>query len=146
MLLPSCGVADPAYKTPLILLTRVALKESRDVVAARQSVAREMKARGTSSIRITRFATAVSEIARNAIVHGGGGEISICLDARKEYLLVECKDRGSGIEDIEQAMIDGFTTAGGMGKGLGGARRLSHTFEIVSAPGQGTLIRMSARL
>lgn len=128
------------------LLARVVLKSSRDVVTARQAVAREMKARGSSSIRVTRFATAVSEIARNAIVHGGGGEISICLDARQQYLLVECRDQGNGIEDIERAMIDGFTTAGGLGKGLGGARRLSHGFDIETAPGKGTTVRMSARL
>ena len=79
-------------------------------------------------------------------MHGGGGEISICLDSRAGYLLVECRDNGPGIEDIERAMIDGFTTGGGLGKGLGGARRLSHGFEVVSAPGEGTLIRMSAKL
>jgi len=139
-------VPEIAGKTPPVLLTRVTLRDSRDVVAARQAVAREMKTRGTAAIRVTRFATAVSEIARNAIVHGGGGEISICLDGRKEYLLVECRDQGRGIEDIERAMIDGFTTAGGMGKGLGGARRLSHGFEIETSPGNGTLVRMSARL
>lgn len=116
------------------------------MVAARQAVAREMKARGVSSIRVTRFATAVSEIARNAIVHGGGGEMTVSIDARREYLVVECRDKGRGIEDVERALTDGFTTGGGLGKGLGGARRLSHGFEIVTAPGQGTLVRMSTRL
>lgn len=125
---------------------RVPLKGSRDVVAARQAVAREMKARGASSLRVTRFATAVSEIARNAIVHGGGGEMSVSIDRRKEYLVVECRDTGRGIEDVERALTDGFTTGGGMGKGLGGARRLSHDFRIVTAPGAGTLVRMSTRL
>ncbi|WP_081875070.1 ATP-binding protein [Thioclava atlantica] len=142
----SCGVPNAPDTSPLTVLARLSLKTSRDVVAARQTVAREMKARGTSTIRVTRFATAVSEIARNAIVHGDGGEISICIDARKEYLLVECRDRGRGIGDVEQAMIEGFTTAGGLGRGLGGARRLSHGFEIVTAPGEGTLVRMSAKL
>ena len=127
-------------------MKRVPLKVSRDVVVARQAVAAEMKARGVSSLRITRFATAVSEIARNAILHGGGGEIAISLDAGRKTLIVECRDHGQGIEDIEQAMADGFTTAGGLGKGLGGARRLSDDFEILATPGQGTLIRMGARL
>lgn len=139
-------MAEAAAQSHLTVLRRVVLKESRDVVAARQTVARELKARGVSSIHVTRFTTAVSEIARNAIMHGGGGEISICLDSRAGYLLVECRDSGPGIEDIERAMIDGFTTGGGLGKGLGGARRLSHGFEVVSAPGEGTLIRMSAKL
>ncbi len=116
------------------------------MVAARQMVAREMKARGVSTIKVTRFTTAVSEIARNVIVHGGGGEICVCLDSRAQYLVVECRDKGPGIEDIERAMMDGFTTGRGLGKGLGGARRLSHGFEIVTEPGNGTFVRMSTKL
>lgn len=146
MLCLDCGVAETAGPTNLTALSRVILKESRDVISARQAVAREMKARGISGIQVTRFTTAVSEIARNAIVHGGGGEICICLDRRAGYLIVECRDNGQGIEDIEQAMSDGFTTGGGLGKGLGGARRLSHGFDIVSAPGKGTCIRMSTKI
>jgi serine/threonine-protein kinase RsbT len=139
-------VSETAQTPQQTQLARVALKASRDVVAARQAVARELKARGVSTIRVTRFATAVSEIARNAIVHGGGGEISVCLDARKEYLLVECRDRGPGIADIGQAMVDGYTTAGGLGRGLGGAKRLSHAFEILPRDGGGTIVRMSTRI
>ncbi|MGR3453908.1 ATP-binding protein [Pseudooceanicola sp.] len=139
-------MAETGHASDTTRLARVPLKGSRDVVAARQAVAREMKARGVSSIRVTRFATAVSEIARNAIVHGGGGEMTVSIDARREYLVVECRDKGRGIEDVERALTDGFTTGGGLGKGLGGARRLSHGFEIVTAPGQGTLVRMSTRL
>lgn len=137
---------DPADLSQPTQLARLALKTSRDVVAARQAVAREMKARGVSTIRVTRFATAVSEIARNVIVHGGGGEISICLDARKAYLLVECRDRGPGIEDVERAMVDGYTTAGGLGRGLGGAKRLSHGFEVLAREGGGTIVKMSTKL
>ena len=146
----NCGVAEtetqPGSPRGAELLKRAPLKVSRDVVVARQAVAAELKTRGVSSIRVTRFATAVSESARKAIVHGGGGEIALYLDARKRSLIVECRDRGQGIEDVEQAMKDGFTSGGGLGKGLGGARRLSDDFEIVTAPGQGTLVRMSARL
>ncbi|MCA0942659.1 ATP-binding protein [Yangia mangrovi] len=122
------------------------LATSRDVVAARQAVARFMKDRGASALRITRFATAVSEISRNAIVHGGGGDISIYLDGRNEYLHVECRDTGPGIEDVTLAMTEGYTSGGGLGRGLGGAKRLSHGFEIHSVPGEGTLVSMSVKL
>lgn len=127
-------------------MAKIGLSASRDVVAARQAVARLMKERGASAIRVTRFATAVSEIARNAIVHGGGGEISVYLDARNDYLRVECRDAGPGIEDVPLAMTEGYTTAGGLGRGLSGAKRLSHDFEIRSAPGEGTVVVMSVKL
>lgn len=143
---PSCGVSETDPQGPTRIIARIRLSESRDVVKARQAVARELKARGASAIRITRFATAVSEIARNALMHGGGGELSIGLDAKSTYLQVECRDNGRGIEDIQQAMIDGFTTAGGLGRGLGGAKRLSDGFELHSETGGGTIVRLKARL
>ena len=127
-------------------MAKIGLSAGRDVVAARQAVARIMKERGASAIRVTRFATAVSEIARNAIVHGGGGEISVYLDARNDYLRVECRDAGPGIEEVPLAMTEGYTTAGGLGRGLSGAKRLSHDFEIRSAPGEGTFVVMSVKL
>ncbi|WP_338092630.1 ATP-binding protein [Salipiger mangrovisoli] len=137
---------DPSGISKLPLLAEITLATSRDVVAARQAVARMLKERGLSAMQVTRFATAVSEIARNAIVHGGGGQISIYLDDRNKYLRVECRDQGPGIEDVTLAMTEGYTTAGGLGKGLGGAKRLSHGFEIRSAPGEGTTVSMSVKL
>ncbi|MFD2740595.1 ATP-binding protein [Sulfitobacter aestuarii] len=133
----------PASHAPL---ATVKLETNRDVVAARQAVARFMKERNASALRVTRFATAVSEIARNAIVHGGGGEISIYLDATKTYLHIECRDSGPGIEDVTLALSEGYTTAGGLGRGLGGAKRLSHDFEIRPAPGKGTIVSMGVKL
>ncbi|MBC7147530.1 MAG: ATP-binding protein [Thioclava marina] len=127
-------------------MAKVTLAASRDVVAARQTAARLLKARGLSVMRVTRFATAVSEIARNAIVHGGGGEISFYFDDHNGYLRVECRDEGPGIEDVTLAMTEGYTTAGGLGRGLGGAKRLSHDFTVRSAPGQGTTVTMSVKL
>ncbi|MDT0684361.1 ATP-binding protein [Roseicyclus sp. F158] len=128
------------------IIQRIDLRTGKDAVQARQVVARELKARGVSALRVTRFATAVSEIARNVIVHGGGGHFTVGLNAATSYLDVECRDRGRGIPDIEQAMKDGFTTAGGLGRGLGGAKRLSDRFEIETVPGQGTTVRMSAKI
>ncbi|SFD18667.1 serine/threonine-protein kinase RsbT [Tropicimonas isoalkanivorans] len=107
---------------------------------------REMKSRRASALRMTRFATAVSEIARNAVVHGGGGEISVSITADEQYLVVRCQDHGPGIGNLEQAMQDGYTSRDGLGRGLGGAKRLSDTFDIRSAPGEGTVVTMSCRV
>ncbi|WP_245696058.1 ATP-binding protein [Alloyangia pacifica] len=137
---------DPKGTSGTPALAEITLATSRDVVIARQAVARILKERGLSVMRVTRFATAVSEIARNAIVHGGGGRISIYLDSRNEYLRVECRDDGPGIEDVTLAMTEGYTTAGGLGRGLGGAKRLSHGFDVRSAPGKGTTVSMSVKL
>ncbi|WP_335949494.1 ATP-binding protein [Salipiger bermudensis] len=139
-------MADPSGTAGTPAVAEITLAVSRDVVAARQAVARLLKERGLSAMRVTRFATAVSEIARNAIVHGGGGWISIYLDPGDAYLRVECRDAGPGIEDVTLAMTEGYTTAGGLGRGLGGAKRLSHEFEIRSAPGKGTTVSMSVKL
>ncbi|MFC3612368.1 ATP-binding protein [Lutimaribacter marinistellae] len=127
-------------------LLRLPLKTNRDVVAARQAVAKELKARGLSAVRVTRFATAVSEIARNTIVHGGGGSFAVFLDRASGYLVVECRDTGAGIDDIDRALTDGFSTAGSMGRGLGGAKRLADRFEIETETGNGTCVRLGARL
>ena len=113
-------------------MAKIGLSAGRDVVAARQAVARIMKERGASAIRVTRFATAVSEIARNAIVHGGGGEISVYLDARNDYLRVECRDAGPGIEDVPLAMTEGYTTAGGLGRGLSGCCTSLHSHKTAT--------------
>ncbi|MEY8837975.1 ATP-binding protein [Cribrihabitans sp. XS_ASV171] len=127
-------------------LFRLPLKTNRDVVTARQAVARELKARGVKPIRVTRFATAVSEIARNTVLHGGGGSFAVFLDPASGYLMVECRDTGAGIADIDRAMTDGFSTGGSMGRGLGGAKRLADRFEIETGPGKGTYVRLGARL
>ncbi|MFD1343152.1 ATP-binding protein [Litorisediminicola beolgyonensis] len=143
---PSCGVPDRREASVKPALAEITLTASRDVVRARQAVARILKERGLSVMRITRFVTAVSEIARNAIVHGGGGHISIYIDERGAYLRVECRDEGPGIEDVTLAMTEGYTTGKGLGRGLGGAKRLSHGFELRSAVGQGTTVSMSVKL
>ena len=128
------------------LLAELKLADSRDVVAARQAVARFMKERGASALKVTRFATAVSEIARNAIVHGGGGSIAIYVATRGGEIFIDCRDSGPGIVDIPLALTEGYTSAGGLGRGLGGAKRLSKSFEIRTTPGEGTSVLMSVDL
>ncbi len=121
----------------------IELAKDRDVVRARSRVAEAMKACGSSDLMQTRFVTAVSEIVRNALTHAGGGTLTIYAMANKREIGVECRDAGCGIADVDVAMADGFTTRrGSMGRGLGGAKRLSKAFDIETSPEKGTTVRM----
>mgnify|MGYP001798154471 CR=1 FL=1 len=120
-----------------LLYERVRLDSDRDVAGARRAVTKAMSDLGAKALKKTRFVTAVSEIARNAIVHGGGGELQVFThDAPKEVIVI-CADEGQGICDVETALQDGFTTGSGMGRGLGGAQRLCDAFEIETTTGNG---------
>ena len=93
---------------------------------------------------LTRILTVASELGRNVLVHGGGGRCDILPPAPDLRLFrLRFADEGPGIVDIERALGDGYSTNGGLGLGLGGARRLSETFHIDSAPGRGTRIRVA---
>lgn len=124
----------------------VTLVSPQDVAVARRVAGQAMTELGASVIRRTKFVTAVSEIARNALVHGGGGVIRFVLCSRgpARQLVAECIDRGPGIADIDLALGDGYTSGGGLGHGLGGAKRLVDEFEIISAPGCGTTVRLAS--
>ncbi len=119
----------------------VVLIVERDVAVARRAVAKAMDGIGAKATLKTRFVTAVSEIARNALIHGGGGRLTAFSDGKLVY--VECRDDGPGIPDVTAALKDGFSTAKSLGKGLGGAKRLVARFEIHSGPG-GTMVRMAS--
>ncbi|AKQ42327.1 hypothetical protein CP97_10280 [Aurantiacibacter atlanticus] len=124
-------------------VTEIALRTDRDIARARGRVSELMKAKGARDIFLTRFVTAVSEITRNALTHGGGGRLVIYEFADGGRIGVECSDTGSGIADIGAALADGFSTRkGNMGRGLGGAKRLSQEFMIESTVGKGTIVRM----
>jgi serine/threonine-protein kinase RsbT len=90
----------------------------------------------------TKIVTAASELARNMLIYGGGGEVTLELlqDGLRHGLRVHFVDTGPGIPNIELALRDGFTTGIGMGLGLGGAKRLVNQFNIESAPGKGTRV------
>jgi serine/threonine-protein kinase RsbT len=121
------------------------IRSSEDVVRVRAAVRDASVAAGFSLVDQTKFVTAASELARNTIDHGKGGEVeleSIESGARKGVRLI-FKDKGPGILDIEQALKDGFTSGGGLGLGLGGARRLSNEFSIQSEPGHGTRVTIA---
>jgi serine/threonine-protein kinase RsbT len=93
----------------------------------------------------TKFVTAASELGRNALVHGRGGTMTIkeVLQDGREALQLVFEDQGPGIENVERAMADGFSTANSMGLGLGGARRLVNEFSLESHPGRGTKVTVT---
>ena len=121
------------------------VRASEDVVRVRQLVRIQAVSAGFSLVDQTKVVTAASEVARNTIDYGGGGEVRIELvtsGARKGVRLT-FSDKGPGIEDVERALRDGYTTGGGLGLGLSGARRLSNEFDIQTAPGQGTTVTLT---
>lgn len=121
-----------------------ALKDSDDVVLVRQAARKLAVSLGFGIVDQTKVVTASSEIARNTVEYGGGGTAlveSIRNDRRVGVRLV-FEDQGPGIPDIDLALRDGYTSGNGMGLGLGGAKRLSHEFEISSTPGIGTRIAL----
>ncbi|HTP29013.1 MAG TPA: anti-sigma regulatory factor [Anaeromyxobacteraceae bacterium] len=123
---------------------RLFICEEPDVVAA-QLRARELALEeGFSRGAAGAIATAVSEVARNIIVHAGCGEIllSVTLERSRRAILVIAKDQCPGIADVERAMQDGFSTKGGLGLGLPSAKRLMDEFALASAVGEGTTVTM----
>ncbi len=117
----------------------------QDVVAVRQLVREWAVYAGFSLVDQTKIVTAASELARNTLTHGRGGSVRLeaLNDGSRRGLRLVFADQGPGIPNIEQALRDGFTTAGGLGLGLGGAKRLSSEFEIDSRPGQGTRVAIT---
>ena len=118
------------------------LRSTADVVAARRGVREWAKELDLSVLDLTRVVTAASELARNTVVHGGGGVmcLQVVRAGDREGLRVTFKDHGPGIPEIEIAMRDGYTTGGGMGIGLAGARRLVNEFDLSSTPSEGTCV------
>lgn len=123
---------------------RVPIRTDADIVAARQA-ARELAGRlEFSSTDLTILATAVSEVARNIVRFAGSGEVVVQLvDRPRRGVQVVARDAGPGIEDVEQALSDGYSTYDGLGLGLPGARRLMDEFAVVSEPGRGTTVTMT---
>jgi len=120
----------------------VAIRSPEDIVHMRQTVREHAVRQGFSLVDQTKIVTAASELARNALQHGGGGQatIEIISDGSRRGLRLVFEDQGPGIADIAQAMRDGYSTDGGLGLGLSGAKRLSNEFAITSAPGAGTRV------
>jgi serine/threonine-protein kinase RsbT len=120
----------------------VPIQSSSDIVKVRQLVREWVLKLGFSLVDQTKMVTAASELARNTLDYGGGGQVRLEVlnsEARRGVRLT-FSDNGPGIEDVEQAMKDGYTTGSGMGLGLGGAKRLVNDFSIDSEPGRGTKV------
>ncbi|GAB1340003.1 anti-sigma regulatory factor [Streptomyces sp. E-15] len=121
----------------------VSVANSSDVVSARQMVRNLAQRGGLSLVHQTKLVTAASELGRNMLIYGAGGVVRAAAvrDGGRSGVFVEFADQGPGIEDIELAMTDGWTSGNGMGLGLSGAKRLVDEFEIESGPG-GTTVRI----
>ena len=121
------------------------LRTGEDVVRVRQSVRARALEVGFRLVDVTKLVTAASELARNTVTHGGGGmaRLETVANGARRGLRVVFEDKGPGIPDVERALQDGFTTGGGLGLGLGGARRLCHDFEILSRVGEGTRVAIA---
>lgn len=118
------------------------IQSSADVVLVRQAVRQFAVESGFGLVDQTKIVTAASELARNTLDYGGGGTVKLeaLQDGLKRGLRLTFEDQGPGIPDIELALKDGFTTGGGLGMGLGGAKRLVNEFAIESSVGEGTRV------
>jgi serine/threonine-protein kinase RsbT len=121
------------------------LKDEHDIVLARQAVRRMSQEQGFSLVDQTKMVTAASELARNALIYGGGGTLrwEALLDGPKRGLRLIFEDNGPGIANLELALTDGWTSGHGLGLGLSGARRLVNEFEINSTVGAGTRVAVT---
>lgn len=121
---------------------RLDVRSDDDVVRARRAAREKAISAGLRLVDQTKFITAVSELARNMTRYAGGGEIELAVVRNGGRRGVEARfvDQGPGIEDVERAMRNGFTTGTGLGLGLGGAKRLVHDFRIDTAAGKGTRV------
>ena len=118
------------------------MQSQHDIVMARQMVRRLSQELGFSLVDQTKMVTAASELARNTLIYGGGGVMlwqTLRNESRKGLRLV-FSDQGPGIPNLELALTDGWTSGGGLGLGLSGARRLVNDFEIESSPARGTKV------
>ena len=123
----------------------VPLRSEEDIVASRQKVRTLTQQLKFSLVDQTKMITAASELSRNTLVHGGGGDMrwELLDDGLRRGLRLHFEDQGPGIPDTRLAMTDGWTSGNGMGLGLPGSRRLVHEFELQSTPGQGTRVSIT---
>jgi serine/threonine-protein kinase RsbT len=118
---------------------------SGDIVTVRHAVRRQAVKINLSLVDQTKIVTAASELARNMLIYGGGGEVTLEVleQGGRQGLLAHFADTGPGIPDIDLALRDGYTSGNGMGLGLGGAKRLVNEFNIESAVGKGTRVTIT---
>jgi len=119
------------------------LRAEADIVAARKHARDLAAALGFSLLEQVHIATAVSELARNALQYANGGELTLApvVEGGRCGLELVCRDHGPGIPDLERALAGGFSTGRGLGRGLSGARALLDEFSVITSPGHGTTVR-----
>jgi serine/threonine-protein kinase RsbT len=123
----------------------IVIRTGDDVVRVRQEVRRYAIEAGLGLVDQTKVVTAASEIARNTLDYGKGGQaiMDVVQIGARRGVRIQFEDNGPGIMDIELALKDGYTSGKGMGLGLGGARRLCNEFAITSTPGKGTTVTIA---
>lgn len=116
-----------------------------DVVLIRQTVRKWAADLGFRLVDLTKIVTAASELARNTLIHGGGGSVrmEVLSEGVRKGVRLTFEDKGPGIPDLDLALRDGYTTGGGLGLGLSGSKRLMNDFEIVSKVGEGTRVTVT---
>jgi serine/threonine-protein kinase RsbT len=121
------------------------IRTANDIVRVRQRMREWAVEAGFSLVDQTKVVTAASELARNTLEHGGGGtaRVELVADGGRRGLRLICEDAGPGIADLQLALKDGYTSRGGLGLGLGGARRLVSDFAIESRVGEGTRVTVT---
>ncbi|NNU28850.1 ATP-binding protein [Isoptericola sediminis] len=126
--------------------TRQPVRDDSDVVRVRQAVRRLAQQARLSLVDQTKLVTAASELARNTLVHGGGGEaeVELVTSGLRTGVRAVFSDQGPGIADLDLALTDGWTSGGGLGLGLSGSRRLVEHFAIDTTPGVGTRVEIAA--
>src|SRR5580704_20202 len=142
----AAALASRIWTRITVLKTEIiSVAASGDIVAVRHAVRQQAVKINLSLVDQTKIVTAASELARNMLVYGGGGEVTleVLQEGVRHGLRAHFVDDGPGIPDIELALRDGFTSGNGMGLDLGGAKRLVNDFEIESTPGKGTRVTIT---
>jgi serine/threonine-protein kinase RsbT len=121
------------------------IRSERDILIVRHAVRLWAEELRFGLVDRTKIVTAASEIARNTIVYGGGGQVRLEAldDDARRGLRLTFEDQGPGIADVDLALRDGYTTGAGLGLGLGGAKRLCNEFQVDSHPGDGTRVTLA---
>lgn len=121
------------------------VRTEQDIVMVRQMVRKLAQEVKFSLVDQTKFVTAASELARNTVIYGGGGDVrwEVMVDGIRNGIRLTFEDQGPGIPNMELALMDGWTSGGGLGMGLSGAKRLVNEFEIESEPGKGTRVSIA---
>lgn len=147
---PPGGARAVAAREPVryVAEQQLTLRDESDLVVARHHVRRLGQSEGLSAVAIEQLATAVTEIARNVLIHARSGRMAVRSGralrrgAERAVVAVVVTDEGPGMGDVPAAMADGYSTGAGLGMGLAGARRLVDAFELESAVGQGTTVTL----